>query len=290
MLIELLKTMRPKQWAKNVFVFAALVFDQQMLTPTPLLRTLGGFVILCMVSSTVYLINDLADIEKDRQHPQKRNRPLASGRLSKPPAIAAAVLLPAIALPLAYVLDWRFGLLCTVFLVKDLLYSFWLKHVVIIDVMVLALGFVLRVGAGVTLITVARFSPWLYICMTLLALLIGFGKRRAELVLMVQKSSESRTVLSEYSVPFLDEVITMISMATVMAYSFYSFSAENLPKNHAMMLTIPFVLYAILRYLYLIHLKGEGGAPEELVFTDRPLQVTIALWGLCAVLVLYLSR
>jgi 4-hydroxybenzoate polyprenyltransferase len=290
MLISLLKTMRPKQWAKNVFVFAALVFDQQMLQPEPLLRTLAGFVILCMVSSTVYLINDLADIEKDRQHPQKRNRPLASGRLARPPAIAAAILLPAIALPLAYALDWRFGLLCTVFLVKDLLYSFWLKHVVIIDVMVLALGFVLRVGAGVTLITVARFSPWLYICMTLLALLIGFGKRRAELVLMVQKNNASRAVLSEYSVPFLDEVITMISMATVMAYSFYTFSAENLPKNHTMMLTIPFVLYAILRYLYLIHLKGEGGAPEDLIFTDRPLQVTFALWGLCAVLVLYLSR
>ncbi len=294
MLLALLQTMRPRQWTKNALIFAALVFDLQLYpfnrNPAPTLRTLTGFGLLCLLSSTVYLINDLADIEKDRQHPQKRNRPLPSGRLNKNVALAAAVVLPAIALPLSFMLDWRFGLIGLTYLVKDLLYSFWLKNVPIIDVFVLALGFLLRVGAGVTLITVARFSPWLYICMTLLALFMGFGKRRGELLLMNKDASQSRKVLKEYSLPFLDELINLVSTATVMAYSLYTFSAENVPKNHAMMLTIPFVLYGIFRYLYLIHIKGEGGAPDELVLTDRPLQATFALWGLSAVLILYLSR
>ncbi len=294
MLLALLQTMRPKQWTKNAIIFAALVFDLQLYpfdrNPVPTLRTLAGFGLLCLLSSTVYLINDLADIERDRLHPKKRNRPLPSGRLSQNIAIAAAVVLPLIALPLAFMLDWRFGLIALTYLVKDLLYSFWLKNIPIIDVFVLALGFLLRVGAGVTLITVARFSPWLYICMTLLALFMGFGKRRGELLLMNQDASQSRKVLQEYNLPFLDELINLVSTATVMAYSLYTFSAENLPKNHAMMLTIPFVLYGIFRYLYLIHIKGEGGAPDELVLTDRPMQVTFALWGLSAVLILYLSR
>jgi 4-hydroxybenzoate polyprenyltransferase len=290
MLLALLQTMRPKQWTKNAIIFAALVFDHQLFLRVPFLRTLAGFGLLCMLSSTVYLINDLADIEQDRLHPKKRNRPLSSGRLNKNVAIAAAVILPLIALPLCFVLDWRFGLIALTYLIKDLLYSFWLKNVPLIDVFVLALGFLLRVGAGVTLITVARFSPWLYICMTLLALFMGFGKRRGELLLMNKDASQSREVLKEYSLPFLDELINLVSTAVVMAYSLYTFSAENLPKNDAMMLTIPFVLYGIFRYLYLIHIKGEGGAPDELVLTDRPLQVTFALWGLSAVLILYLSR
>jgi 4-hydroxybenzoate polyprenyltransferase len=294
MLFALLQTMRPKQWTKNAIIFAALVFDLQLYpfdrNHVPTLRTLAGFGLLCLLSSTIYLINDLADIEKDRLHPKKRNRPLPSGRLSQNIAIAAAVVLPLIALPLAFMLDWRFGLIALTYLVKDLLYSFWLKNIPIIDVFVLALGFLLRVGAGVTLITVARFSPWLYICMTLLALFMGFGKRRGELLLMQNEPGNSRKVLQDYSLPFLDELINLVSTATVMAYSLYTFSAENLPKDHYMMLTIPFVLYGIFRYLYLIHIKGEGGAPDELVLTDRPMQVTFALWGLSAVLILYLSR
>ena len=281
--------MRPKQWTKNIFIFAALIFDHQLFRRGPFLRFLAGFALLCLLSSAVYLVNDLADIEQDRLHPKKRNRPLPSGRLKPGVALAAAVLFLAIALPLAFLLGWQFGAIAVIYLATNLLYSFWLKHVVLIDVLLVALGYLLRVHAGVALIIVSRFSPWLYICMTLLALFIGFGKRRGELLLMQNEPGNSRKVLQDYSLSFLDELINLVSTAAVIAYSLYTFSAENLPKNHAMMLTIPFVLYGIFRYLYLIHIKGEGGAPDELVLTDRPLQITFALWGLSAVLILYLN-
>ena len=293
MLRALLKTMRPRQWVNNGVIFAALVFDHHLFQAGPLLRTLAGFGLLCALSSTVYIINDLADIEKDRQHPKKRLRPLASGALKKEAAIAAAILLPLITLPLAYLLDRGFAAVAVVYLAQNLLYSFWLKHYPIIDVLLVALGYLLRVTAGALIIHVA-ISPWLYICMTLLALFMGFGKRRGELVLLARNGQpaaipSSRQVLQEYTLPFLDELINLVSSATVMAYSLYTFSADNLPKNQSMMLTIPFVLYGIFRYLYLIHIRGEGGAPEELVLTDRPLQVTFGLWGLSAMLILYLN-
>ena len=289
MLLALLQTMRPKQWLKNAIIFAALVFDHQLLQTRPFLRTLAGFALLCALSSAVYLLNDLADIEKDKLHPKKRLRPLPSGRLKREVALAAAIVLPLVALPLSFALDWRFALIAALYIVSNVLYSFRLKHIVIIDVLVLALGYLLRVGAGVVLITVERFSPWLYLCITLLALFMGFGKRRGELVLMQADVGAGRRVLKDYSLPFLDELINVVSTALIMAYSLYTFSAPNLPANHAMMLTIPFVLYAIFRYLYLIHIKGEGGAPDELVFTDRPLQISFVLWALSAVAVLYLS-
>src|SRR3990172_7128242 len=260
MLLALLQTMRPKQWTKNIFVFAALIFDHQLFRRGPFLEILAGFALLCLLSSAVYLVNDLADIEQDRLHPKKRNPPPPSGRLKPGVALAAAVLFLAIALPLAFLLSWQFGAIAVIYLATNLLYSFWLKHVVLIDVLLVALGYLLRVHAGVALITVSRFSPWLYICMTLLALFIGFGKRRGELLLM-----------QDYSLSSLDELINLVSTAAVIAYSLYTFSAENLPKNHAMMLTIPFVLYGVFRYLYLIHVKNEGGAPDELLFKDRPL-------------------
>lgn len=281
--------MRPKQWLKNGVVFAALVFDGQLLQAAPFLRTLAGFALLCLLSSAVYLINDLADIEKDRQHPKKRLRPLPSGRLKKTPALAAAVVLPLAALPLSAALDWRFGVIALIYLLNNLAYSFWLKHVVLVDVLLVASGYVLRVAAGVVLITVERFSPWLYLVITLGALFMGFGKRRGEMVLQNSNSSASRRVLEDYTLPFLDELINIVATATIMAYSLYTFSAPNLPENHTMMLTIPFVIYGIFRYLYLIHVKGEGGAPDELVLVDRPLQAAFLLWGLLAVAVLYLS-
>jgi 4-hydroxybenzoate polyprenyltransferase len=282
--------MRPKQWLKNGIIFAALVFDGQLFRLEPFLQTLAGFVLLCLLSSTVYLVNDLADIEKDRLHPKKRLRPLPAGRLSKPVAIAAAVILPLVALPLSFALDWRFGVIAVVYLANNLLYSFWLKHVVLVDVLLLASGYVLRVAAGVVLIVVERFSPWLYLVITLGALFMGFGKRRGELLLMNNSSGASRRVLQDYTLPFLDELIGIVATATIMAYSLYTFSAPNLPENHAMMLTIPLVVYGIFRYLYLIHVKGEGGAPDELVLVDRPLQAAFVLWGLLAVGVLYFSR
>jgi 4-hydroxybenzoate polyprenyltransferase len=287
MIKGLIKTMRPKQWTKNILVFAALVFDRQLFQLEPFLSTLAGFLLLCMASSTIYLINDIADIEEDKQHPKKRMRPLASGKLSVKVAAIAALLLALISIATSFLLSSGFGSILFLYLVINLFYSFWLKHIPIIDVMLVASGFVLRVGAGVTLITVERFSPWLYVCTTLLALFMSLGKRRAEISLLADKANSHRRVLDGYSIALLDQLIGIVSATTIMAYSLYTFSAENLPANHLMMLTIPFVLYGIFRYLYLIQIKGAGGAPDELILSDYPLMATFLLWGLLSILIMY---
>ncbi|NJN99135.1 MAG: decaprenyl-phosphate phosphoribosyltransferase [Anaerolineales bacterium] len=288
MTIGLLKTMRPKQWTKNAFIFGALVFDGKLLAPAPLALTLVGFGLLCLISGTVYLINDLVDIEKDRQHPTKKNRPLPSGQLPVQIALAAAVILPVTILPLGFWLNFTFGLIVTGYLLLQIAYSFVLKNMVIVDVLTIAFGFVLRVAAGVSLVNVVRFSPWLYLCTTLLALFLGLGKRRQELVLMGDKSNNTRSILEHYNLPFLDQMIGIVTTGTVMAYSFYTFSAAGLPENHLMMLTIPFVLYGIFRWLYVIHVRGDGGAPDEVLLQDRPLQMSLLLWGLSIVAILYI--
>jgi 4-hydroxybenzoate polyprenyltransferase len=203
-------------------------------------------------------------------------------------AAVAAFVIPLVALPLGFLLDPVLGAILTGYLAVQIGYSFWLKNVVIIDVMVVASGFLLRVAAGVPLVEAERFSPWLYICMTLLALLIGFGKRRHELVLLREEASGHRQSLQDYNLTLLDHVISVVTASTLLAYALYTFSAPNLPPNQTMMLTIPFVLYGIFRYLYLIHVREMGGAPEEIVLSDRPLQATIALWGLSVVVVMYL--
>jgi 4-hydroxybenzoate polyprenyltransferase len=287
---SLLKTIRPRQWPKNLFIFAALIFDRQLLTLAPLLRTLAGFVLLCLASGLVYIINDLVDLPRDRQHPTKRLRPLASGRLTVRAARIVAAILAALTLAASLTLNLSFGLIVAVYVASNLLYSFWLKHVPIIDVFVVASGFLLRVAAGVALLTVERFSPWLYVCTTLLALYIGFGKRRAELVLLADGANAHRRVLDGYTIPFLDQLIVIVSATTIVAYSLYTFSAPNLPSNHLMMLTIPFVLYGIFRYLYLVQVENAGGAPEDLFTTDKPLMATFLLWGLAVVAALYLGK
>lgn len=284
----LLRTLRPRQWLKNVFVFAALVFDHKLTDPNLLGLSIAAFVVFCFLSSSVYILNDLSDIEKDRAHPKKRFRPIASGALPIPVAYAALVVLAPGSLIAAFSLGLSFGLVALAYFVSNVLYSFWLKHVVLIDVMVLASGFLLRSVAGAELIG-SSISPWLYICVSLLALFMGFGKRRGEL-LIAQNGGATRKVLNDYSLSFIDQLINLVASATIVAYSFYTFSAENLPANHSMMLTIPFVLYAMLRYLYLIHIRGEGGAPDELVLVDRPLQLAFGLWALGVVLILYLNR
>ncbi len=287
-LIAMVQAMRPRQWLKNVFIFAPLVFDEKLLRPEPLGRTLAGFLILCLLSGAVYLFNDLQDLERDRQHPRKRYRPLPSGALSPQVAWGAAFLIP---LGLAYpalALDPGFALLAYTYWGLNLAYSLWLKHQVILDVLTLASGYVLRVAAGVPLVHVERFSPWLYLCTLLLALFIGFAKRRQEIILLGENARNHRAILEEYTVRFLDEMMGVVMAATIVAYSLYTFSAPNLPPNHAMMLTIPFVLYGIFRYLYLIHVKGETAPPDELVLKDRPLLLTVILWGLAAILILYL--
>ena len=290
MIKHLVRTMRPKQWIKNILIFAALVFDRQLFDVEPFLRTVAGFVLLCLASSTIYLINDIADIEQDREHPKKKNRPLASGALSVRIAAVAALVFGIIAISTSFILGAGFGMILFLYLIINLFYSFWLKHIPIIDVMLVASGFVLRVGAGVSLIVVERFSPWLYVCTTLLALFMSFGKRRAEIKLLADKANSHRRVLDGYSIALLDQLIVIVSATTIMAYSLYTFSAENLPENHVMMLTIPFVLYGIFRYLYLIQVEDAGGAPDELILSDIPLMVTLVLWGLLSILFMYLWK
>jgi len=280
--------MRPKQWTKNVFVLAALVFDRKLLLPHFLLRALGAFALFCAISSAVYLVNDLADIEKDRQHPAKRNRPLASGQLAPRTAAMAALGLILASMFFAYRLDPPFSAVAGSYLLLMVLYSFWLKNIVLVDVMTVAAGFVLRVAAGVVVVRAARFSPWLYLCMVFGALFIAIGKRRHELVLLDQNANAHRSIFDEYNLALLDDMIRMVTASTAMAYSLYTFSAPNLPTNHAMMLTIPFLLYGLFRYMYLIQVKGEGGTPEELIFEDKPFLLTIVLWGLSAILIMYL--
>ena len=288
MLRALLKTMRPKQWAKNGILFAALIFDQQLLHPQAFLRTLAGFALFCLFSSTVYIINDLADVEADRLHPKKRFRPIAAGTLSVRAATIAILVFLIITFPLGYLLSPWFALTGFIYLIVNVAYSTRLKHIPILDVLILASLYVIRVEAGVELIKVARFSPWLYVFTTFLALFLGVGKRRAEMNLLEDGSNAHRPALQGYTLQLLDQMITIVSCLTIVTYSLYTFSAENLPQNHSMMLTIPFVIYGIFRYLYLLEVEHCGGEPEELLLTDRPLQVTIALFGLAVFIIFYL--
>lgn len=286
----LVKSMRPRQWPKNIFIFAALGFDRQILHLDALLRTTGGFVLLCLASGVVYLINDVADRNQDRLHPDKRKRPIAAGEISVALALAVSAVLGPLCVALAFLLNPVLGWLVFGYLLLNLAYSLALKHVPIVDALTVAAGFVIRVAAGVTLIKVERFSPWLYVCTILLALYISFGKRRAELALLVEDASNHRRVLDGYTIPLLDSYIQIVSAATIVAYSLYTFSAPNLPANHSMMLTVPFVVYSIFRYLYLIQVEKAGGAPEEIVMMDRPLQAGVVLWAVSAMGILYLQR
>ncbi|MBS1249017.1 MAG: Decaprenyl-phosphate phosphoribosyltransferase [Chloroflexi bacterium] len=287
MLKAFLKTMRPTQWAKNIFLFTALVFDRKLTHLSPMLTTLAGAALFSLLASAVYVINDIADIESDRQHPQKRYRPIPAGELPLPAAWIGAGGLIAISLSGAYTLSPAFLVISLLYLALNLTYSKWLKHIPILDVMILASFYVIRVTAGVTLINVRRFSPWLYVVTTLFALFIGFGKRRAELALSTAEAQQHRRSLDGYTLPLLDQLITIVSGTTIVAYSLYTFSAPNLPENNAMMLTIPFVLYGLFRYLYLLQI-GKGGAPEEIAFSDRPLQAAIIMWGLSILLIFYI--
>ena len=285
----LVRTLRPRQWVKNGLLFAGLVFDRQ-LTPSHLpaiLHTIAGFIIFCLLSGVVYIINDIMDADADRMHPQKRLRPIASRELPVQVAVVVAIVLIVLLCPASYLLSPSFAAIALIYFLSNLAYSKWLKHIPIMDVITIASGFVLRVGAGVSLIQVARFSPWLYVVTTLASLYVGFGKRRAELALLADEANAHRRVLDGYTIPLLDQFITIVSGTTIIAYSLYTFSAPNLPDDHVMMLTIPFVLYGIFRYLYLIQVKHFGGAPEDVLFSDHPLQLTILLWGISVLIIFY---
>ncbi len=290
MLLAMIKTLRIRQWTKNGFVFIGLFFDLQLRNPQSILVTVIGFAVFCLLSSSVYIFNDIQDVEADRRHPTKRNRPIASGKLPVRVAVYEALVLLAICLPIAYLLSPVFLVICLIYFFMNLAYSRWLKHVPLLDVLIIAAGFVLRVGAGVSIIQVVRFSPWMYVVTTLLSLFLGFGKRRAELAMLEDNANSHRKVLEGYTIPFLDQIITVVSGTTIIAYSLYTFNAPNVPEDHSMMLTIPFVIYGIFRYLYLIQVKHEGGAPDELLLTDRPLLASVLLCGLAIFFIFYIFQ
>ncbi|NJN81413.1 MAG: decaprenyl-phosphate phosphoribosyltransferase [Caldilineaceae bacterium] len=284
----LIRTMRPQQWIKNVIIFAALVFDGKLTQPDLFLKTTLMFVAFCLASSSVYIMNDLVDIDKDRQHPRKRLRPLPSGQLNPILAVVGAVTLASLALGLSGWINIWAAVITVAYLLQNIGYSFYLKNVVIIDVMVLSLGFLLRVVAGVVVVDVEQFSPWLYVCVTLLALFLGFGKRRHEIVLLESGAASHRSSLGQYNVALLDQIIGIVTTSTLVAYTLYSFEAKTaLVGEGRMLLTVPFVFYFIVRYLYLIHVRKLGGAPDELILRDRPLMVNSLLWMTTVVLLIY---
>ena len=280
--------MRPRQWPKNGFVFVALLFDGKLFHLPSVLAALGAFVLLCLMSGAVYLMNDLVDIESDRQHPIKKNRPLPSGQVSPGLAAVVAGLSAVISLVAGYFLSIELAVILLLYLLTQVAYTFKLKHVVLIDVLTIAAGFVLRIAAGVAVIEVERFSPWLYVFGGFLALFMALGKRRAELILLGGSASNHRAILEDYNLDLIDRLQSIVTTSAVVAYSLYTFLAEGLPENHAMMLTIPFVLYGIFRYLYLIHIRDEGGAPEDILLRDRPMQITLLLYGVMVFVALYL--
>ena len=282
----LVREARPKHWVKNGFLLAGIVFAKQLTNPAALLHVLAAFALFCAIASAVYYINDLKDREADRLHPKKRFRPIAAGAIPVPLAWGVALGALVVALPLGFLLRPLFGVILVVYVALQFAYTYWLKEQVLLDVFALATSFVLRAMAGAVAIA-APISPWLYVCTVLLSLCLGFAKRRHELMLLESGAGSHRAVLDEYSATLLEEIIAVVTSATVMAYALYTFNAENLPKNHAMMFTIPFVLYAVFRYLYLVYRKGEGGNPEDALFADRPLLICILLWGLTSVLILY---
>lgn len=287
LLYGLLKTMRPRQWVKNGFVFVPLLFDG-LISAERIINTLLAFLLLCLVSGAVYLMNDLADIESDRSHPKKKFRPLPSGELNPSVARVAAVAFSVLGIALGFLLAVPLGIVLLVYFVSQIAYSFWLKHVVLLDIGIVSLGFILRIAAGVTVIEVERFSPWLYLFGGFLALFMILGKRRHELTLLNTGAGKHRAVLEEYSVPMLDIMITIVTTCAIVSYSLYTFLSEGLPDNDLMMATIPFLLYGMFRYLYLIHIKEEGGAPEEILLRDRPSQVNLVIWAAIVITVIYL--
>ena len=281
--------MRPKQWTKNLILFFGLIFALKLTDLRLLGLATAGFVVFCAASSAIYIVNDLADLERDRHHPVKRNRPIASGIVTPTQAIVLGVVLLVASIAGSFALRPYFGAVTLAYLALNVAYSFWLKHVVLIDVFSVAAGFVIRAVAGAIVVRVP-ISPWLYLCTVLAALFVAIAKRRHELVLLNTGAGRHRRILDEYSPALLDQMITVVTAATVMAYSLYTFSAENLPKNHAMMLTVPFVLYGIFRYLYLVYMKNGGGSPEDVLLKDVPFLVNAILWMGTAVAILYVFR
>lgn len=278
--------LRPKQATKNLFLFAAYVFAGRMTSPTHSLKDFFtvciAFLLFTLTAGSIYLLNDLLDVKQDRQHPEKRKRPIASGVLPVPLAWTAFALFSIGSLAFSFAFHIKFGIVIAIYFVMQLAYCFYLKRLVLVDVFTISLGFVLRTVAGGVIINVT-ISQWLLLCTFLLALFLGFGKRRQELIKLGENAGKHRAILSEYSIPFLEQMINIVAGITIVCYSVYSIESETAHKHPHLWVTVPFVIYGVCRYLYLVHQKGWGGAPDEALLKDRMLQVTIILWFLTVV-------
>ena len=288
LLVSLLVSLRPGQWTKNLIVFAGLLFSLKLFEPRAVLTAIEAFVIFCALSGIVYLINDVMDRESDRRHPTKCRRPIAAGDLPVSVALGAAGIIGAIALSAAFMLGFRFGVVAAGYVALQALYSGPLKHIVIIDVLAIAIGFVMRAVAGAVVLDVV-ISHWLFVCTILLALFIALAKRRHELVLLADDATSHRPILGEYSAYLLDQMIAVVTASTLIAYIFYTISPETEQKfgTSWLGLTIPFPLYGIFRYLYLVHKRELGGSPADLLLNDRPLLACVTFWVLAVVLIIY---
>jgi 4-hydroxybenzoate polyprenyltransferase len=286
--LGLILSLRPHQWTKNLLVFAALIFAVRLNDSDSVIRALAAFAIFCGLSGVVYLINDVADRESDRRHPRKRFRPIAAGDVPVAVAVGTAATLAAASMAGAFALGWRFGVIALGYVGLQTLYSGPLKHIVIIDVLTIAIGFVLRAAAGAAAIDVA-ISHWLFVCTILLALFLALAKRRHELVLLAEGATSHRPILEHYSPYLLDQMIAVVTASTLIAYIFYTISPETTERfgTQWLGLTIPFPLYGIFRYLYLVHLREGGGSPADLLINDRPLLACVSLWVLAVVLIIY---
>lgn len=279
----LFKAMRPKQWTKNFVIFAGIIFSRNIFIDAYLLKTYYAFIAFCALSGSVYIINDLLDMDKDRSHPTKRNRPLASGQLGVTTAVVFVILTTLATLFGAFWLDTAFGFVAAAYFVLTLSYSLKLKNIVIIDVLTIAMGFILRAVAGAMVISV-DISPWLLVCTFLLALFLALNKRRHELILLNDTAGIHRKILIEYEPAMLDQMISVVTSSTVMAYSLYTFTSGH---SDYLMLTIPFVIYGIFRYQYLVYRKDIGGSPESALLKDPPMLINVLLWVLSCTLILY---
>jgi len=286
--LAILRELRPKQWLKNGLIFFGLVYALRFTEIDLALRAGIAFVVFCCISSAGYVFNDLRDAELDRRHPIKRFRPIAAGDIPKSVAFVLASALAVGGFALAWSLGTGFILCCLAYVVITASYSLWWKHVVLIDVFCISAGFVVRTVAGAVAIDVP-ISPWLYFCTVLGSLVIALGKRRAEIVGMEEEAESHRPALEHYTVGFLDNLITITATASLMAYSLYTFSAENVPRNHEMMITIPIVLYGIFRYLFLVNVRGIGGSPEDLLLGDKSLMAAVALFLILSAGILYIG-
>ena len=287
-LLSVIVSLRPEQWTKNFIVFAALIFARRLLDPAAVALALAAFLTFCGLSGAVYLFNDVSDRESDRRHPLKSRRPIASGVLSAETALGWAAVLTGAGLGLAFWLQPGFGWTAFAYVVLQAAYSRWLKHIVILDVMAIAAGFVLRAVGGGLVISVP-VSDWLLVCTILLALFLAFSKRRHELTLLAAGAAGHRRILEEYDPYLLDQMIAVVAASTLVAYIIYCLSSETAERfgTRWLVLTVPFPIYGIFRYLYIVHRKDGGGNPSAMLLKDRPLLACVALWGLTVVAIIY---